>query len=55
MNSRYEKPTITTIPANRILEMMGPVSCGSGIDNSILPVSGGASGGGGGGGYQVPS
>jgi hypothetical protein len=56
MNSRYEKPTIITIPSNRILEMLGPVSCGSGIENSILPIGGGAPGGflGGGGGYQGP-
>ena len=25
----YQPPTIETMPANRILELLGPVSCGS--------------------------
>ncbi len=30
MSSSYEKPRISTIPASRVLEMLGPVSGGSG-------------------------
>ena len=51
----YERPQITTIPANRILEMLGPVSCGSIGVNGLFPVGGGLQGSGGSGGYQIPS
>ena len=51
----YERPQITTIPANRILEMIGPVSCGSIGGGGLLPIDGGLQGSGGSGGYQIPS
>lgn len=36
----YERPRIETVPARRIVELMGPVSCGSGgVD--ALPTAGG--------------
>ena len=36
----YERPRIKTVPASQIIELMGPVSCGSGgVDP--LPSSGG--------------
>ena len=56
-HEQYERPTITTIPASRILEMIGPVSAGSGSGISVLPINGGLHqpGGGGGGGYRTPS
>ena len=54
-HEHYERPTITTIPASRILEMMGPVSAGSGSINTVLPIDGGFSQGGGGGGYGMPT
>lgn len=30
MPNQYEKPRIETLSANQIIELMGPVSCGSG-------------------------
>ena len=56
-HEQYERPTITTIPASRVLEMMGPVSAGSGSGISTLPINGrlDRAGGGGGGGYQTPN
>jgi hypothetical protein len=33
MAEKYEKPRITTLPADQIVESMGPVSCGSGAGN----------------------
>ena len=53
-HGQYERPTITTIPANRILEMMGPVSAGSDGVFGALPV-GGFESMPGGGGYRDPS
>ena len=55
MNCTYERPTITTIPANRILEMMGPVSAGSGSPGDLMPIFGDPGAGNSGGGYQIPS
>ena len=55
MHRQYERPTITTIPANRILEMMGPVSAGSNISSGVLPLAGGLESGSGGGGDQTPN
>ena len=49
----YERPSITTIPASRILEMMGPVSAGSSGPN-LLPIAGGPFSSGSGGGFQNP-
>ncbi len=55
IHGQYERPTITTIPANRILEMMGPVSAGSGGNIGLLPVGGFGSTPGSGGGYRNPN
>jgi hypothetical protein len=53
-HKQYERPTIKTIPASRILEMMGPVSAGSsGV--SVMPFDGTPLGYGGGGGDQTLS
>ena len=54
-HKQYERPTIKTIPASRILEMMGPVSAGSGSGVSVLPFDGTPFGSGGGGGDQTLS
>ena len=52
----YERPTIKTIPASHILEMMGPVSAGSGSGISVLPFEETLHEyGGGGGGSQMPT
>ena len=54
-DKQYERPTIKTIPASRILEMMGPVSAGSGSGVSVLPFEDPIHGYGGGGGDQTLS
>ena len=51
---QYERPMITTIPASRIIESMGPVSAGSGSGMSVLPIDGGFQHGVGGG-YGIPT
>ena len=37
----YQPPTVETMPADRILELLGPVSCGSQPSNDLLGGSNG--------------
>ena len=39
MKQRYERPRVRTLRADQIVEMMGPVSCGSNMH--LNPVEGG--------------
>lgn len=54
MTNQYEKPRIETLSADQIIELMGPVSCGSGGggidtgDDSMTPMGRATSG------YQTP-
>lgn len=34
--STYQPPTIETVPADQILELLGPVSCGSQNTNALM-------------------
>lgn len=49
MSSQYSTPSITTLPAERIVESIGPVSCGSvpppGADGTPITVISGPHGG----------
>ena len=38
MTKEYVKPQVKTLSADRIIEAMGPVSCGSGAQTQPMPV-----------------
>ena len=40
--NQYERPRVETLGAKQIVELMGPVSCGS--HTALLPVEGGTEG-----------
>lgn len=52
MRKPYVKPLVKTLDANRIVDSMGPVSCGSGAGQNPLPAAANPSGTAHSGGYR---